>query len=433
MFGKKTPEEKAALQARLAKAFEGEGEQEKVNLHRQPESDEDLDEDHADVPERHDPSYRHAVETLRVNATSEVVEVSNVRLFTIEDLDLNSLTNCVSLSLRKNLIHELSPFPLHLANRLEEVDFFDNKIRKVRDFFVSATVPDEENPSEDGPKLIKKSFEHPFSHITKLDLSYNQIKHVNGLDSLAGTLKQLYLVENKIKSVEGLDALVNLELLELGGNRIREIGDGLKHLVNLKQLWIGKNKIASIGTSLHTLSKLELVSLQANRLLSIEPENFPEGKHPVLKEIYFSENGLSEIVNLPLHATTIIDFSFNPIKSINKDVINPTNMPKLEEFWLTDGGLDDWEEVNKLIPFSSTLHTVYLERNPIEHDRRYRDKVYRTLPFLTQIDSWPIVNKDNVEADRSIQRHGDAKKAVESKLLAKLAKKKEEEEKNNAQ
>ncbi|RNF13535.1 protein phosphatase 1, regulatory subunit [Trypanosoma conorhini] len=241
-----------------------------------------------------------------------------------------------------------------------------------------------------------------FGHLTKLDLSYNQIRHISGLEPLAPTLKELYLVENKIKEIKNLDSLVKLELLELGGNRIREIGPGLAKLTKLKQLWLGKNKIASIGTSLQTLVSLEILSLQANRLTSIEPENFPSpDANPRLCEVYLSENGLTSIQNLKhLSMVKIIDFSFNPISSINEEVVNPQTMPLLAEFWLTDGKIENWDEVGKLSGFKDNLRTVYLERNPIEEDKRYRDKVYMYLPFLEQIDSWPIVNKEDLEADR---------------------------------
>jgi protein phosphatase 1 regulatory subunit 7 len=85
-------------------------------------------------------------------------------------------------------------------------------------------------------------------------------------------------------------------------------------------------------------------------------------------------------------------------------VLTVANFPHLEEFWLTDGRLDDWREVELLAAFEATLTTVYLERNPLEKDKRYRDKVYQALPFITQIDSWPVVNKGNLEADRAIHR-----------------------------
>lgn len=426
MFGKLTAEQKEAMRARFANTLASDqapGEQQPPlpagDHATDNESAEESDTEGGPVRQNTDETNSHAAETLRIYAKAETVEIANIRLFSIDELNLNSLTECRSLSLRKNLIHELLPFPTHLANRLTEIDFFDNKIRKIGNFFhetreaeekekEEGCAADEEAENGGGSQVvvgIVKVLPHPYCALTKLDLSYNQIKKIAGLDSLAPTLKELYLVENKIKIIQGLDALVNLELLELGGNRIREIGNGLRALTSLKQLWIGKNKIVNIGTSLNELHAVELISLQANRLVKIAPENFPAGANTHLRELYLSENGLDRIENLPAaRAVTLLDYSFNPIAHINEAVISPANLPALEEFWLTDGKVDAWDEVETFKPFAQTLRTVYLERNPIEQDKRYRDKVYRCLPFVTQIDSWPVVNKDDLESDRSIQR-----------------------------
>lgn len=362
------------------------------------------------------------------DCNDEVIEIFNCRIFSFDEIELYKLIKCKEFILRKNLIHKLKPLPDHLANRLTVLDLFDNKIKRISDFFESHMVLDTSTPSMDSdavteekekagqegsmnndststrPPMIKKHVAVAFPNLVKLDLSYNQIRKISGLDSLAGTLKELYLVENKIKTITGLDALVNLELLELGGNNISSIGHSLDKLSSLKELWIGKNKISSLDDSLHHLHKLEKLSLQANRLTKIEPHNFPEGNHPNLHEAFFSENGIEVIENIYFHAIQLLDFSTNPISTINEAVINKENMPDLNEFWLTDGTIKDWKEVEKFKPFEATLRTLYLERNPIEDHIRYRDLVYQHLPFLTQIDSWPIVNKDNVEADRVIER-----------------------------
>lgn len=396
MFGKLDEEKKARLREKLLQAAAA---QPTAPAHASSNSDSDGEQQ---APPAHDASTTAASEKLRINAANAEIEISNIRLFTLDELDLNQLTACTSLSLRKNLIHELTAFPQHLAERLEELDLFDNKIKKVRDFFDSAMVPDPQTGV-----LSKQPAPHAFTSLTKLDLSYNQIRKIRGLESLGSTLKELYLVENKIKVIEGLDTLVNLELLELGGNRIREIGSGLANLASLQKLWLGKNKITKIGDALHNLHALKLVSIQANRLLSIEADEFKEGANPALQEVYLSENGVSKIENLPLHSVHLLDLSFNPIESINESVINATNMPELEEFWLTDGKINDWAEVQKFSVFEKTLRTIYIERNPIEQDKRYRDKVYMYLPFVTQIDSWPVLNKDNLEADRTIQRRAE--------------------------
>ena len=344
--------------------------------------DEDCD-DVVDVPlTRPNKTSAEEGEILLVKTDEEYIEVNNVRLFSLDEVALDKFTNCTSLSMRKNLIHDLTPLPECLYHNLLELDLFDNKVR-----------------------LLASSFFLPFQRLTKLDLSYNQIKVIDGLDALGPTLKELFLVENRIKVVQGLGHLVNLRLLELGGNRIREIGNGLDALVDLEQLWLGKNKVASLGNSFHNLKKLKLLSLQANRLTEVSESAFPAGCNPSLQELYLSENGLTVIDHLQhLNNLHILDVSFNPITALNSNILSPENFPQLEEFWMSDGRLSDWKEVDKLRCFQETLGTVYLERNPIEQDKRYRDKVYMALPFLHQIDSWPVVNKGNVEADRAIHR-----------------------------
>ncbi|KAK7197869.1 protein phosphatase type 1 regulator-like protein [Novymonas esmeraldas] len=392
MFGKMDEEKKARLREKILQAAA-------VPPPPAPAKSNSDSDDDQEVPPQHTESTKNASEQLAVNAKSAEIEIANIRLFTLDELDLDQLTECKSLSLRKNLIHELSPFPQHLAGRLVELDLFDNKIKKLRDFFDSATVPQLDTGS-----LAKQTVPRAFHSLTKLDLSYNQLRKIAGLESLGPTLKELYLVENKIKVIEGLDTFVNLELLELGGNRIREVGSGLAKLTSLQSLWLGKNKINNVGDGLHSLDKLQKLSLQANRLTSIPQCVFKEGCNPCLLELYLSENGISTIENLPLHSLRLLDFSFNPISTINDAVVNPANMPELQEFWLTDGNINDWGEVKKFSGFEGTLRTIYVERNPIEQDKRYRDKVYMNLPFVTQIDSWPVLNKDNLEADRMIQR-----------------------------
>lgn len=53
-----------------------------------------------------------------------------------------------------------------------------------------------------------------------LDLSFNRIKEITGLDNLLN-LKKLFLSSNKIGEIKNVDHFPKLELLELGDNRIR--------------------------------------------------------------------------------------------------------------------------------------------------------------------------------------------------------------------
>jgi protein phosphatase 1 regulatory subunit 7 len=403
-------------------------------------------------------------EPLPINTKDQYISIENIRLFYLSDIPLEKLENCTELEVRKNLIHDLVPFPPNMRARLEKLDLFDNKIKHIAPYFSAAGHPLFEDPRWKAkyPDVTDLTF----SNLRVLDLSYNQIKHIHGLEALGGTLEELYLVENKIKAIENISHLKKLRLLELGGNQIRAITNKcLQGLSDLEQLWVGKNKIATLepGCFVHC-PKLKMLSLQANRLVDSVPVGvFVPEQLANLEQLHISENGLRTIENIgPLKSIQIMDFSFNPIATLyrpskkivaaavaaavvegeKKEETTTTttttssapaaasssetttttttttgeqqqqketeltieNFPVLEEFWMTDAKLSDWKEISIFSAFSKTLTTIYLERTPLEEDRRYRDKIYQTLPFLTQIDSWPIVNKGNPEADRAIHR-----------------------------
>ena len=324
-------------------------------------------------------------ESLPIDTTQEDVEVMSARLFTLDELPLTKLQNCKRLSVRKNIIHRLSPLPKFLQEQLLEYDLFDNKIKRI-DFFVTPNC---------------------FAALRKLDLSYNRIKKIEGLQELV-TLEELYMCENRISVIEGLDTLVHLKVLELGGNSIREIGSGLLSLISLEELWLGKNKISTLGDAFRGNPKLRRLSVQANRLTELDAVTFAShaaaGDFPSnLKELYISENNLPKLEHLDgCRALEVFDCSMNPISSIEN--FNVRLFPLLREFWLSDGKIANWSEVDKLREFERTLDTVYLERNPIEEDKRYRAKIYEALPFLVQIDSWPVVNKNNPDLDRQVRK-----------------------------
>lgn len=57
-------------------------------------------------------------------------------------------------------------------------------------------------------------------HFRMLDLSFNRIKEIAGLEKLL-KLKKLFLSSNKITEIKNVNHFPHLELLELGDNRIR--------------------------------------------------------------------------------------------------------------------------------------------------------------------------------------------------------------------
>lgn len=53
-----------------------------------------------------------------------------------------------------------------------------------------------------------------------LDISFNLLRNIEGIDKLT-RLKKLFLVNNKINKIENIGTLHQLQMLELGSNRIR--------------------------------------------------------------------------------------------------------------------------------------------------------------------------------------------------------------------
>lgn len=58
-----------------------------------------------------------------------------------------------------------------------------------------------------------------------LDISFNLLRNIEGVDKLT-RLKKLFLVNNKISKIENISTLHQLQMLELGSNRIR-VGAGM--------------------------------------------------------------------------------------------------------------------------------------------------------------------------------------------------------------
>ena len=66
-----------------------------------------------------------------------------------------------------------------------------------------------------------------------LDLSFNLIRKIEGLDSLT-KITDLSLYNNKIEELSGLDNLNKLNVLSVGCNLIRKADDAINYLKGLK-------------------------------------------------------------------------------------------------------------------------------------------------------------------------------------------------------
>lgn len=62
------------------------------------------------------------------------------------------------------------------------------------------------------------------SILTKLlvfDVSFNEITSLHGLSKVSNTLKELYVSKNEVPKIEEIDHFHDLEMLELGSNKLR--------------------------------------------------------------------------------------------------------------------------------------------------------------------------------------------------------------------
>lgn len=53
------------------------------------------------------------------------------------------------------------------------------------------------------------------------DVSFNEITSLDGLSKVSSTLKELYVSKNEVPKIEEIEHFRDLQLLELGSNRLR--------------------------------------------------------------------------------------------------------------------------------------------------------------------------------------------------------------------
>lgn len=60
-----------------------------------------------------------------------------------------------------------------------------------------------------------------FKTLLVFDVSFNEITSMSGLSKASSTLKELYVSKNEVTKIEEIDHLYELQILELGSNRLR--------------------------------------------------------------------------------------------------------------------------------------------------------------------------------------------------------------------
>ncbi|KAL6226542.1 hypothetical protein ACLB2K_000504 [Fragaria x ananassa] len=272
------------------------------------------------------------------------------------DTRIAALSNLTKLSFRQNLFEDSAVEPISAwtaLSGLEELVLRDNKLRKIPDASI-------------------------FKKLLVFDVSFNEIISLQGMSKVSGGLKELYVSKNEVTKIEEIDHLHELQILELGSNRLR-VMQSLENMTKLQELWLGRNRIKVVN--LCGLKCIKKISLQSNRLTSMT--GF-EGC-VALEELYLSHNGISKMEGLStLVNLRVLDVSNNKITSVN-DI---KNLTMLEDLWLNDNQIESIEGMAEAVIGSrEKLATIYLEKNPCAKSPNYAAALRQTFPNIQQIDS----------------------------------------------
>eukprot|EP00866_Antonospora_locustae_P000422 jgi/Antlo1/422/910 len=149
---------------------------------------------------------------------------------------------CKKATFRRNRISNMKLTP---CSTLEELDLYDNTIRKI-----------------EGLERV--------SNLKILDLSFNLIER--NTIPLLPHLTELYLIGNDIHTIEYM-YLPCLEKLDMAENDLKKI-EHLEGLQNLRELYLGCNKIEKIENVKH-LVYLEVLDLQNNNIREVDCAYLP--------------------------------------------------------------------------------------------------------------------------------------------------------------
>lgn len=163
----------------------------------------------------------------------------------IESLDgLKTLTKLHAINFKSNSVLELPDFSSHGDLQIVELD--DNRIRGLHNF-----------------RLL---------HVKALTLSRNKIASLNPLSLVEKLpLQVLDLSYNEISHTMGVESLKNLQILNLRGNKLAELG-GIAQLSSLRQLDVRENHLPGLDSlkPLAQATKLQYLATKGNA--GIHPE-----------------------------------------------------------------------------------------------------------------------------------------------------------------
>ena len=154
-----------------------------------------------------------------------------------------------------------------------------------------------------------------FNHLKSLDLSFNNISSLYGIDMLE-SLKTVNLSNNNLTDISYLSECVKLKNIDLGFNKLNSLNDSLQSLKEIKNLQ--KLKLKGNPMCLNYLYKEE-VCLQLRSLENLDGEELSEADFEVSKKI--KENVMNKEVKQMRNSSYFGNFSnkLRGITNLNKE------------------------------------------------------------------------------------------------------------------
>jgi protein phosphatase 1 regulatory subunit 7 len=298
---------------------------------------------------------------------------------------VSHLTRLRVLCLRSNLLRSMAGLAA-VAGGLAELELYDNQLRGLEELAGAR-------------------------ELVELDVSYNKLESLGGLEGNCPLLRTLYAASNRLGGVgAALGACAaSLVKLDLGANGIRSTA-GLEGLVNLEELWLGKNKLREIS-GLGALRKLRVLDVQSNRLTRVSGLGGRAGGggggdgeaagaggaagadgvcFPALEELFLGHQGITAMEGLEgLPNLRVLDVSGNPIARL----AGLERCPLLTDLWAGYTKVATFPDALEGTAPLPALRVLYLEHAPLAKDWEYRIKIQRALPLLQQLDATVIAGR----------------------------------------
>ena len=239
-------------------------------------------------------------------------------------------------------------------------------------------------------RIITHLNQYELSRLTKLDLSYNKLIEIKGIEnSRFFNLEEILLYNNNINNLAYLSRanIPKIKKIFLNGNEIKNLSDlthanfpqldilslskneiadiySLKNcnFPKLRVLLLDSNHISDISVFQYTNFKLEKLGLNDNKIVNLSV--FEYGNFGELKELYLYNNlieNASPLGRANFEKLEYLAINRNKIKSIN--FLENPSLKKLRELYLYDNQFNDLSVFNKI---NLNLNKLYIYGNTFD-------------------------------------------------------------------